>query len=522
MTDEENWKTVASKKAKFVRKEPRLSDSSGDAPRSTEHGNRKRSLRPLDHSGMSSSTTSVQSYPNTQQQQLPPGISPAPGNSSGPPPEPLSLEAAYPPHPAWSAPSQTDSPEERTARRRNRGAVNFRINKSLVAADNADDILWVVANNLRLFNFVNLGTALYRLAVIAQPLTPLHKQHLRSDPRLRGLVGEVCDTLEIDVQADRSDQLVLAPKELSNIVWATTKLGLADTELFSKVEKHLLKYMGLFDSVNLSLTLWGFAKMDMKSEGVFRAAGPRVLELLPEFEPHRICNTVWAFAKSGFVDAVLFKAVAEECLRKVTRFNHSNESMLLYSYALAGVKVPLLFSKMMGRQLPAIKSREVADPRSLSNLLWALAELGLQNDFPEAFAVIGASSIENIHRYSLTHMATLCSAYAKAGVENRALFELVTEECAGRDGVNDPGSLGDLMTLKESLSKFGYDSELLRAQIDKMTHLEVQAESPAEETKCNRLFWDLLGTSLTSVVVILVATMIKKFWGVRVGADDEA
>ena len=440
--------------------------------------------------------------------------------------DPVSLQTAYPPHADWSAPLP-DSPDSRTLRRKNRSSQNFKINKFLVSASTPEEILSQVAENLKLFNFVNLGTALYRLALVAQPLTPLHKQHLRNDPRLLGLLEEVGDTLEMDAKANNVEDLVLAPKELSNIVWAATKLGISDSLFFSRVERHLVKHMEFFDSVNLSLTLWGFAKMDIKSENLFVRAAPRVEFLLPEFEPHRICNTVWAFAKAGFANDRLFGLIAEECLRKINRFNHSNESMLLYSFALGGVKAPFLFSKMLARQLPAIQSREVADPRSLSNLLWGLAQLvesgQLSHQFKEAFAAVSSSALENMHRYSLTHMATLCSAFAKAGIQNEELFTLVSQECGGRDGLADPASLTDLLTLQEALNAFGHSSHDLDAQISKTTNIgKVVEQGVEQEGKCYKLFWDLVGTSLTALIVILIATIFKKTWGVKTGDDQES
>jgi hypothetical protein len=425
----------------------------------------------------------------------------------------------YPSHATWAPPQDLTSRDDRTARRKKRAGANFRINKALVAAETPEDILVQVAGSIRYFNFVNLSTALYRLALIAQPLTALHKAHVRADPRLLALLQELTDTIGIDAEAEPGHELVLPPKELSNVVWAATKLGINDAALFEQVKLHVVRHVGSFDSVNLSLTLWGLAKMDVKAADVFRVAQLRVEQLLPEFEPHRICNTVWAFAKAGFATEKFFLTIADECTRKLSKFNHSNESMILYAYALGGVHAPLLFQRMMAKQTPVIRSREVADPRSLSNLLWALAELQLQHTYGETIDAIGQSAVENIHRYSLTHMATLCCAFAKSGVRNDVLFDLIARECETRDGVNDPACFADLVKLKESLAVFGFKSDLVTVQVDKMVTL-ANVESAAtvvkqEESKWMKIAWDLLGTTLVAICVIIVASLVKRYFAIK-------
>jgi len=191
--------------------------------------------------------------------------------------------------------------------------------------------------------------------------------------------------------------------------------------------------------------------------------------------------------------------------------------MLLYAYALGGVHAPLLFQRMMAKQTPVIRSREVADPRSLSNLLWALAELQLQHIYGEAIEAIGHSAVDNIHRYSLTHMATMCSAFAKAGVRNDTLFGLITKECESRDGVTDPACIADLVKLKESLAAFGFKSELVTLQVDKMAVQEKAAESVIvqEDSKWVKIAWDILGTTLVAICVIILASLVKTYFAIK-------
>ena len=325
------------------------------------------------------------------------------------------------------------------------------------------------------------------------------------------LIVEIVETLQGDSQSDSLQHVVLAPKELSNIIWAATKLGLSDSVLFDAVAKHVVRHMAHFDSVNLSLTLWGFAKMNQNAPGMFEAARARVAELLSEFEPHRICNTVWAFAKTGNTDLELFRLIAEESLRKLHRFNHSNESMLLYSYALGHVHAPLLFRKAMAQQLPAIQSGEVQDPRSLSNLLWAISELNLSDEFRSLYDKVAASTTANIHRYSLTHMATIASAYSKADIRADELFVLMANECMNRP-VDDAGLWPDLVILNEAFEHFGIKSGIIKETVDRVNAEQQAVEQHDRQVKLKTLVTDLVGTSAIAALVLIVAAILRMYF----------
>ena len=274
--------------------------------------------------------------------------------------------------------------------------------------------------------------------------------------------------------------------------------------------KHVIRHMNHFDSVNLSLTLWGFAKMDMHSSDMFKSAIPRIIELLPEFEPHRICNTVWAFAKTGNTDLELFKLIAEESLRKLHRFNHSNESMLLYSYALGHVHAPLLFRKAMAQQLPAIRSGEILDPRSLSNLLWAISELNLSHDFSELYTAVANSAMANIHRYSLTHMATIASAYAKADVRSDELFCLMADEAKNRS-FDDITQFPDLHVLDASFRHFGIDAGAIHEIVSRIQSSQSEARLVQRKSTLQDIFIDLASTSIIAAIVLIIAAVLRVY-----------
>ena len=190
--------------------------------------------------------------------------------------------------------------------------------------------------------------------------------------------------------------------------------------------------------------------------------------------------------------------------------------MLLYSYALGHVHAPVLFKRAMAQQLPAIKSGEVQDPRSLSNLLWAVSQLELWDEFSELYDAVTRSAIANIHRYSLTHMATIASAFAKANVRSDDLFALMLSECENRP-INDPAMIPDLTILKDSYERFGLDSGLVRqmletygTDIDEQT-IEVN-ERDQRNVKVRTFLTELIGTSAIAGAVLIVAALMKIYF----------
>ena len=444
----------------------------------------------------------------------------------------------------------SETSEERTRRRSRRAGPNFRINKRLVEADKAEDVLEIVAKDLTNFNFVNISTCMYRLALVAQPLTPLHREHVRKDVRLLGLLKEITDTLIIDsasiisgssVVVDGSSVVVLSPKEVSNLVWAATKLGISDSEFFSAVGASAVRHMAEYDSVNISLTLWGFAKMNQRHDLLFHTARSRVLSLLPAFEPHRLCNTVWAYAKfsttitttntttalsSQAVNTAVnekreeqefFKRTAEEAYRKSGKFNTSNESMLLYSLALAGCYHKPLFDRFLGRMERAIGAGDLADPRSLSNLVWAVVQVGKHHEYIAIVTAIVDSTLGNINRYSLTHLATLLGALKRAGAEkggDATIDELVTKafdqtkaKYQGDVPFENAVSKDDVETLRGVFKDF----QLPDFAPDPVPVLQSAGVQVAKTKKITSVVYDVVGTIAIGLVLMGLLELVRSW-----------
>jgi hypothetical protein len=165
----------------------------------------------------------------------------------------------------------------------------------------------------------------------------------------------------------------------------------------------------------------------------------------------------------------------------------------------------------MAQQLPGIESGEVQDPRSLSNLVWAISELKLQDEFRTLYDYVANSAIENIHRYSLTHMATIASAYSKAGILSADLLTLIVSECGNRP-INDPVLWADLVILDESLKSFGLDSGMIGETIDTVKRENLVNEEQDRRDKVRTLVADLVNTSFVAAAVLLIAALLRMYF----------
>ena len=98
--------------------------------------------------------------------------------------------------------------DQKRIKRKRKSPANFRLNKVLVKAESYDEVLNVVGESITDFNIVNIGTALYRLALVSGNMSPVTRDTLRMDGRFSELIHEIVETLEIDSQAESFDKVL--------------------------------------------------------------------------------------------------------------------------------------------------------------------------------------------------------------------------------------------------------------------------------------------------------------------------
>ncbi|KAF4707609.1 hypothetical protein FOZ62_002908 [Perkinsus olseni] len=277
------------------------------------------------------------------------------------------------------------------------------------------------------------------------------------------------------------------PKELANIIWAVTHIGLPHRRLYKLVARHMIWYIDHFDSVNLSLALWGFAKMDVCSPELFHAAAPVIIKMIETFEPHRLCNTAWAFSKTlnAQDNEKLFSAIASVGRVVIDKFNLSNESMLVYSFALAQYKEPVeLIGMILKQQIRAIKRGEVNDPRSFANMAWGAAELGVGAKYQDLYTAIAdylARRPRILNDFGINQLATLCLALMMVeskAPQIRVLFDHVRDICATKQ--MDSTMRTDLMNLQAAFNYYRIDSGCVREALQELLKMEIQQKQERE------------------------------------------
>eukprot|EP00434_Breviolum_minutum_P027591 symbB.v1.2.024403.t1/scaffold2302.1/size82889/1 len=218
--------------------------------------------------------------------------------------------------------------------------VNVQLNQLIVHAGMPERILQIVDENFDQLNVVNLITALHRLASIS---LASRKAALRRELRFRRLVTRLSDTVR------KAEPSTLKPQDLSNAVWALTKLGIQNAILYNLLADRILLRMDDFKPVNLSMTLWAFARSGIYDEKLLAAASTEVKKQLDDFEPQQVANTAWAMAKCGYVDQELFERTAVHAMSALDTYQPMNFSMLVYAFALAHLPHQELFEEVAKR-----------------------------------------------------------------------------------------------------------------------------------------------------------------------------
>jgi len=318
--------------------------------------------------------------------------------------------------------------------------VNVQLNQLIVHAGMPERILQIVDENFDQLNVVNLITALHRLASIS---LASRKAALRRELRFRRLVTRLSDTVR------KAEPSTLKPQDLSNAVWALTKLGIQNAILYNLLADRILLRMDDFKPVNLSMTLWAFARSGIYDEKLLAAASTEVKKQLDDFEPQQVANTAWAMAKCGYVDQELFERTAVHAMSALDTYQPMNFSMLVYAFALAHLPHQELFEEVAKRCTVQALKHSFTAPNVVSNLALAYSEA--QVNVPELYETVAQVSIHVIHEFKPKQIVTLSESFSKAQVNHDALFRCLSKNVANNIEDYTKEELQDLFKAFEAL-----------------------------------------------------------------------
>eukprot|EP00928_Gymnodinium_smaydae_P011582 TRINITY_DN14258_c0_g1_i1.p1 TRINITY_DN14258_c0_g1~~TRINITY_DN14258_c0_g1_i1.p1 ORF type:complete len:387 (+),score=49.95 TRINITY_DN14258_c0_g1_i1:19-1179(+) len=221
-----------------------------------------------------------------------------------------------------------------------------------VAKDGKPDVLLkIIAEDLPKMNFVNLSTALHRLAKLTGKSA--HKvQFVKAHTVFDLIVTSVRHQL-----AMRQPRCpVPQPQALSNTAWALATLQHVDLPLLEMCASLATKQVSSFKPFELSSILWAFASFEVLepaacacATSLFLAAAKLLPDRVEDFSFRCLVMIVWAFATAGHHDEKLFMSLAERMARTAHTANRQDLGNAAWAFSHAGFYHVALFSELSSK-----------------------------------------------------------------------------------------------------------------------------------------------------------------------------
>ncbi|KAG6545019.1 hypothetical protein Mapa_013711 [Marchantia paleacea] len=203
--------------------------------------------------------------------------------------------------------------QERTSRQRRQD--DFDLNRSLVEASNAEEVLSLVGSVLEsraggqydyLLSPTNVSTALHRIAKHMER-EAMHKSDRLSFARKR--------TMALLVSAATESLSQCSAQSISNIAWALSKVGgsflyWAEMDLLSQAAMSKISDL---QSQHIANIAGAFASMQHSLPSLFDALDQRACLLHHSFQPQELAQLLWAFATLNEPAKRLLDMLDSEC-----------------------------------------------------------------------------------------------------------------------------------------------------------------------------------------------------------------
>ncbi|GAB4822437.1 hypothetical protein N2152v2_009483 [Parachlorella kessleri] len=142
------------------------------------------------------------------------------------------------------------------------------------------------------------------------------------------------------------------PQEVSNSVWAYTRLGCYHGGLMDTMAAEATRRIDEFSQQNLANLAWSFAKLAHLDDGLLGALAGQAARLAGELSLQHLTNIVWAFASLHFDQGGgVLPALVAEVRRRLgdTQFNAQQLSNLLWSLAVIEHPDKEVWDKALGQ-----------------------------------------------------------------------------------------------------------------------------------------------------------------------------
>lgn len=327
--------------------------------------------------------------------------------------------------------SAADDGDERE--RRHRSSWHAALNKRLVAIEDAEELLALVAQELSGFDVLNTVTVLNRLSRL--PGSRKMQRDHRALEILYRLEAWLTRASAHDSEMDGPEAVL--PKHLASISTGLARLQWKD----STAGRVLRMIMALAPGVlplararDLSNLAWSFATLNVRGfDSVLLAIARESVAQIADFNEQNLSNTCWAFAKIGLRHDPLIKAIADETLRKLPQFSAQGLSNTLWGYATLVIKGEECLGKSAWKLVCALLEELIArlpgcPTQQLSNSAWACCRLGVRHD--DFMAAIASEGMRKLPNYTTQDLANTSMAFAKTNINNREFLRALAGEAA--------------------------------------------------------------------------------------------
>ncbi|KAJ1463113.1 hypothetical protein M885DRAFT_455672, partial [Pelagophyceae sp. CCMP2097] len=306
-------------------------------------------------------------------------------------------------------------------------SVAVALNKRLVTASTAHQVLALFEAHGADYDYMNFSTSFHKLGTLSRDLVELTSISASSAWSTSDSTSTL-DAFAADVVVNlKDDGRKWSPQGLSNVVWGAAKVGHVDPKLFDAVSALAPQKIQHFDPQALANTVWAFAKVDCPAPLLFEAVSWEATKKVGKFSPQALANTVWAYARARHASPVLFDAVANEVLKKVTSLKPQALANIVWAYAKAGVPAQALFDVVAEQAYVKISMFNAQD---LATTAWAFAKAGVRA--PSLFQAVAIESQKKMNTFDSQTLASTAWAYAHAQVEAPTLFAALADESVRR------------------------------------------------------------------------------------------
>eukprot|EP00747_Dinoflagellata_sp_TGD_P136043 gnl/TRDRNA2_/TRDRNA2_175510_c0_seq14.p1 gnl/TRDRNA2_/TRDRNA2_175510_c0~~gnl/TRDRNA2_/TRDRNA2_175510_c0_seq14.p1 ORF type:complete len:393 (+),score=68.08 gnl/TRDRNA2_/TRDRNA2_175510_c0_seq14:52-1179(+) len=260
----------------------------------------------------------------------------------------------------------------------------IRLNMAICnAADKSgpEELLNVVMANQAEMSFVNLSTALHKLARLAKDHEGANFPVVLEDARLKILLTRTLSELKHQIHISSTQFVEHLPRCCATIAWAYATLQVRDEVTFSLVSQAVLPRLKELKPMELANLLWSFAQVNIVETSIFAAAEQHVFRLMNEFSLQNLSAIAWAYAtvkQTGCTDMVIQVArtfVDGAHNRRVLPFD-----LATLCWGLASMRLNIDTNVIYRISDIALTTLSKFKPYEFSTIVWAVSILGCRHD----------------------------------------------------------------------------------------------------------------------------------------------